>query len=167
MKLDIIIVNLAIVALVVVPYMLFIILGWGEARKFKNKFREETTRHLGKADEVHSWNRIMTGLDKNLQKLVLVQAIDQGFRVEVIDLKVMRSCEIKTEYSTGVIDRVPSTILKRIDLEFSNISGEKFYLNLFDQNTTYQQDFELRNANKLFASVNGCLSFRPVINSAA
>lgn len=167
MKLDIILVNLVVVAMVVVPYMLFIKMGWGEAQKLKNKFLQETANHLGKSVEINSWNQIMTGLDKPRQKLVLVQSLTEGYRVEIIDLKHMRSSEIKTEYETVVVNKVPTNILKRIDLEFTSISGEKNYLNLFDHNLTYRQDFELKHAEKLHFSISSCLNSRPLINSAA
>lgn len=167
MKLDIILVDLAVVALVVVPYVLFIVMGWGESRKLNKTFQLESSKYLGKTVEVNSWNQIMTGLDKTLQKLLLVQQIGKEFRVEVIDLRTVRACEVKTEHAPVVINKVASTILKRIDLEFTGWSGEKTYLNLFDHDSTYKQDYELKNAEKLSASVNGCLSHRPLITSAA
>lgn len=167
MKLDILLVDLVVVAMVVVPYLLFIIMGWGESRQLKKRFLQETAKHLGKTDVVNSWNEIMTGIDRNLQKLVLVQRVKEDFRVEVIDLKEVIACEIRPTYVNMVINKVPSTVLKRIDLNFSQFSGEKFDVNLFDHDTTYRQDFELKNAEKLNASVKSCLSIPTRINSAA
>lgn len=45
MKLDIIIVDLALVAAVFVPYLLFIWVGNREVKKLKNKFSEEAKKH--------------------------------------------------------------------------------------------------------------------------
>lgn len=167
MKLDIILVDLAIVALVVVPYVLFVVMSSSESKKLKKKFQEESSRHLGKIDELNSWNQIITGLDKSLRKLVLVQRIEDDFRIEVTDLKNVGTCELKTEYANVVINKVRCNILTRIDIEFTDISGVKFYLNLYDNNISHRQDFELKNAQKLLFSVKGCLSYQPPINSAA
>lgn len=168
MKLDIILVDLVVVAMVVVPYLLFIKLGWDETQKLKQKFLEEVKKAGLDPVEIDSWNQNMIGLDMTKQKLILVQRQKGDFRVDLMDLKRVRTCGIKIKNAEIVMHKKPETILQRIDLEFSVVDHEEaMLLNLFDHDTTYTQDYELKHAEKWHFLINKCLSFRPTIHTAA
>ena len=83
MKLDLFLVDFAVVALVLAPYVIFIMMSRSEIKKLKNKFLMEAGANLGKTYETIRWNQSIVGVDRSLQKLLLVQRLTEGFRVKV------------------------------------------------------------------------------------
>ncbi|GHA33229.1 hypothetical protein GCM10007103_13420 [Salinimicrobium marinum] len=168
MKIDIWIVDLAVIASVVIPYILLIIAGFNETKTRQKKFLQEAGKNQMVPSETDHWNLNTIGIDRNLQKLLFVQQSPKGDRIEYYDLKnIRKSTIVSTTKSIRINDKVEE-VLQRIDLEFEgSFSGEKQLLNLYDCDLTYSQDYELAHAQKWNEIINAALSYKPTMNSAA
>lgn len=167
MKLDILIVDAALIALVFLPYVLFIILGRREERKLKNKFLEEALKSQLKIEESDSWNKTIIGLDKEKCKILLVQKRKTGIAVELIDLKNVRASEILQEVQAVKIDTGNQNILQRIDLQLKLYNNSTQIINLFNCEDSYSQDYEVKHAEKWSSKISALIRLRPPIISAA
>ncbi|MHA6279491.1 hypothetical protein ACXYMT_04855 [Salinimicrobium sp. CAU 1759] len=167
MKLDIILVDLALVAAVFVPYVLFILLGKKEERKLKNRFLKETKNHTLTFSEEDKWNNNLVGLDKGKARILIVQTRRLGLAVEFIDLKEVRSCEIFKEVQTIKTEVRSEDILQKLGLQLKLNSGEVKFVELYNCEETYVQDYELKHAEKWNKTINELIAFRPTLNSAA
>ncbi len=167
MKLDILIVDAALIALVFLPYVLFILIGRREERKLKNKFLEEAFKSQLKIDESDSWNKTFIGLDKEKYKILLVQKRKTGIAVERIDLKNVKECEVLQEVQTVKIDTCNQNILQRIDLQLKLFNNSVQNINFYNCEESYSQEYELIHAEKWNDKINSLTHFSPTINSAA
>lgn len=167
MKLDILIVDFAIVAAVFVPYLLFIIIGRKETNKLKNKFQEEAKKNELKILEKDSWNNNIIGLDKEASKILLVQKRRDGWVTELINLREIQGSKILKEVLPVKIEKRTEEVLQRIDLELRLYNGLTRVVNLYNCEETYEQDYELKHSEKWNSLINSQLIFRPSVNSAA
>ncbi len=167
MKLDILIVDFAMLALVFVPYLIFILIGKREERNLKNTFLEEARKLRLRLDEKDKWNNNIIGLDKEKTTLLLVQKRRTGLLTEVIDLREVRACEVLQEVQTVRIEQRNEQILQKIDLQLKLYDGSFRIIKLYDCEETYTQDYELKHAEKWNNTINSFIAFRPTINSAA
>lgn len=167
MKLDILLVDLALIALVFIPYFAFIIISRRENKKLKEIFFEEAYKHQLQPEELDRWNNNLIGLDRSRSIILFVQKRKLGIFKEIIDLKEVSSCEILQEISTVKTGKRTENILQRINLQFSFRNNSFREVTLFNYNETYVQDFEMIHAEKWKTRINALLSFQPTINSAA
>lgn len=167
MKLDILIVDFAIIALVLVPYALFIFIGHREVRRIKNKFNEAALHHQLIIDEKDSWNSNIIGLDTKKCNLLLVQKKKTGVNIELVDLREVTNCEILREVHTIKTDKRTEDILQRIDLRLTCYNNSIRIVNLYNCEDTYAQEHELKHAEKWNDKINSLISYRPTVNSAA
>ena len=167
MKLDIILVDIALVAAVFVPYVLFILLGKKEERKLMNRFSEEAKKYDLTFSEKDSWNNNLVGLDIGNKRILLVQKRKTGLAVEFIDLKEVRTCEIYQEMQNIKTEQRSEDILEKLGLQLKLNSGEVKFIELYNCEETYVQDYELKHAEKWNKTINDLIAFRPTLNSAA
>lgn len=167
MKLDIIIVDLLVVALVLVPCAIFIWAGLKDAQGLKRKFLEEVKKYNLHPDQIGTWNLNMAGLDTVSRSFLLVQDYAGKFEISYINLQKVGKSSIVKSYKTIKIREEKEEVLQRIDLELLLHSGEIQLVNLYDSNKTYQQDYEVKNAENWNLLINSCLSSRPVLGAAA
>ncbi len=167
MKIDILIVDLALVAAVFVPYVLFIFIGRKEIFKLKNTFSQEAKKHQLRFDEKESWNNNIIGFDKEKAKILLVQKRIAGFISDLVDLKDVRCCEVLKEVQTVKIEQRTEEILQRLDLQLKLYNGAFRTINLYNCEETFVQDYEVKHAEKWRDIINSHIVFRPTINSAA
>lgn len=167
MKLDILIVDAVLIALVFLPYFLFILIGRREEKKLKNKFIEEALKcqlHIAESD---SWNKTVIGLDKEKLKILLVQKRKTEIAVELIDLKNVRNSEVVQELQTVKIDTSNQKILERIDLQLNLYNNSSQFINFYNCAESYSQENEVVHAEKWSSKINALTRFRPTLNSAA
>lgn len=167
MKLDILIVDLAMVAAVFLPYLLFIFIGRKEIRKLKSKFSEEAKKYQLRIEERKNWNNNIIGLDNEKSKILLVQKRRIGFASDLIDLKEVRSCALLKEVHTVKIEQRTEEILQRLDLQLKLFNGNFQTVNLYNCEESCTQDYELRNAERWINIINRHIVFRSRIGSAA
>jgi hypothetical protein len=161
-------VDLAVVASVVIPYLLLVITGFNENKTRRKKFLKGAGKNHMVPDETDHWNLNTIGIDRKLQKLLFLQRNSKGDRVEFFDLKnIRKSTLISTTKTIKINDKVEE-VLQQIHLELeSNFSSEKKLLNLYDCDLTYSQDYEMKHAQKWNEIINAVISYKPVLDSAA
>lgn len=167
MKLDILLVDFAMLALVFVPYFLFILIGRKEGSKLGKKFLEEAANHQLQIDEKESWNNNIIGLDKKSGRILFVQKRKTAIIAELINLREVRSCELMREVQTLRLEQKEQDILQKIDLHIRLRDGAHKNVNLYDCEETYIQDYELKNAEKWNSIIRSFISLRPTLTSAA
>lgn len=167
MKLDILVVDFALVAAVFLPYLLFILIGRKEENKLKNRFLEEAKKHQLRFEEKDAWNNNIMGLDKEKARILLVQKRRAGLFAEVIDLREVRSCELFTDVHILKIEQRTEEILLSLGLHLKMRNGTVQILNLYNCEETYAQDYELKHAEKWRDIINKSVAWRPTVHSAA
>ena len=167
MKLDILIVDLIVVAAVVVPYLLFILMGLREGTGLKNIFAEEAEKRGLLIEEQDQWNHNVIGLDRGRAKVLLLQKKDTGIVTELIDLKQVLACSIVEERIPMKINRRMEAVLQKVALQLQMNNGSFQLINLFDCEETYWQDHELKHAERWNRCINELLPHRRTVNSAA
>ncbi|MGI0105846.1 hypothetical protein [Salinimicrobium sp. WS361] len=167
MKLDIIIVDFALVAAIFVPYLLFILIGRKAVKKLKEKFSEVAKKHQLSFDEKTIWNNNIVGLDRKSAKILFVQKRKSGILAEIIDLREVTKSEVLKHVQTVKVDQRTEDILQKLELRLQLHNGCEQILGLYDCEESYAQDYELKNAEKWNAIINSVVVFRPTINSAA
>lgn len=167
MKLDILIVDFALVALVIAPYMIFIILGHREGIRLKKIFKEAAVNHRLSIDEKDSWNANIIGIDMSKNAILLVHKTKTDVRAELINLKEIKGCEILRDVQTLRINKRIEEILQRVDLKFTCYDNTIRVVNLYSSEETYGQEYELKHAEKWKDRINAVIKYQPPINSAA
>lgn len=167
MKLDILIVDVALVALIFLPYVLFILIGRREERKIKNRFLEEALKINLTIEEKDFWNTTVVGLDITRSKVLITQKRKTGIVVELIDLKEIRSCEVLQEVQTVKISGHSENVVQRIDLQLELFNNSTRIVNFYHCEETYSQEYEMKHAERWSNKINNLIRLRPTVNSAA
>ena len=168
MKIDILFVDMALLALVIVPYVIFIFVRSKTATKCRKEFNRIAAENSLIINEKESWNKNLIGLDRSKEKLLLVQYKSEEPVSELMDLKMLKSCTVLSDTENQVVNGKPEEILKRVSLQLCFLnSAEKKLLRLYDHDVDVNQDYELKRAQKWNALVNEVLKARPVIKRAA
>lgn len=167
MKLDILIVDFALVAAVFVPYFLFILIGRKENGELKLKLSELIKKHQLNLTQKDHWNNNIMGLDKEKAIIILVQKRRVGVVTEIIALNRIGACEIFQEVQEVIINRRKKPILQKIDLQLKMHDGSIQTISLYNCDETYLQDYELQHAERWNRTINELIVFRPTLNSVA
>lgn len=168
MKIDILIVDLVLLALVLLPYVIFTLYGTRSSAKFKKAFDQIASQNAMTKTEIESWNFNILGLDKDLKKLLLVRLRNGEIKSEILELKSLKSCSIITETQNRKLNGKSEEQLKRVSLEFtySNAKDNKI-LRLYDHELNIYQDYELKRAQQWHRRINDLIVSRPLIERAA
>lgn len=167
MKLDIIIVDFALVALVFLPYVLFILMGRREERKLKNRFFKEVLKSQLTIEEKDSWNHTIVALDRDKGKILFVQSRKTGFAVELINLRNIIGCEVLQGVYTVKVGKTAQHILQRIDLQLTLNDKSLRMVNFYNCDENYSQEYEMEHAERWSNQINEFIRFRPTVKSAA
>lgn len=167
MKLDILIVDIALLTLVFLPYFLLIFLNKVEEKSLKKRFLNKVSQYNLEIVECDTWNSNIIGLDKGKAKILFVQKIKTGFVTEFIDLKQVRTCCIIQDIQAVKINKHVSNILQKIDLQLVLHNGSIQTINLYNCEEAYSEDYEMKNAERWYRIINESLDHRPTVNSAA
>lgn len=167
MKIDIIFVHFAVVAAVAIPYILFILAAARPRKHLKLLFNKEAVALGLNFDQVDRWNSNFIGIDKTHQKVLFVQRIKEEVSVQLIDLKTLKKSILLHQTRTVKINKKNEEILQKVELELYMYNGDKKIISFFDSDLTYYQDYEMRNAEKWSKIIQGSISLRPLVHSAA
>lgn len=161
MKIDIIIVNVVLVAMVLVPFLIFILIGKQKKRELKRIFKREALKNNLKLSFEVYWNNNIFGLDKDQLKLLSVQERDDQFLIKITDLQRIKLSRVIPQYQNTEIKKNIGNVLLRVDLELTYLSGDFELFNLFHSDQNIYQDHELINAEKLNMLINGVIDLKP------
>lgn len=168
MKIDILIVDVALLALVLVPYLIFILVGSKTANKSRKRFKQIASENGLVLTEQESWNANLVGLDRIKEKFLFIQLKNGEPVSELVDLKMLKSCSVISETEKQKINGKMDEILKRVSLEFVFLNAtEKKLLDLYDHEINIYQDYELKRAQKWSSLINELLKTRQAMRRAA
>lgn len=160
--------NLAVISLVFVPYFFILYMGHREDRKLLLLFRKEAKRNGLNIILKDRWNLNVIGIDQKQQKILFVQRRDEGYYIKVINLCSIKNCELFHDSKYFKINGGKELILQKIDLVLQPFnSDEKLVISLYDSDRTFEQDYELKHAEKWQRIINNNLSINPITRKAA
>lgn len=167
MKFDILLINLVLVAIVLLPFILFLLFGRSEKARLEKLFSQEALKHQLKIIEKDSWNNNMIGQDLDKATILFMQLGKNCVFTEIIDLKQVRSCEVLQETRAVVNHQRPENVLQRIDLKLNLYNNTSRHIALYNSDDNYNQEYELKHAEKWSRLINSYKASHPVTSSAA
>jgi hypothetical protein len=146
MNLTLIIVCVILIGSVFVPYYFFILAGKSETNTIKSKFKASIEKNNLKVSQSETWANNYIAIDTDQKKLFFLKIHETESKEQLIDMNKIKETKIviikksiKTKY--GLRD-----VLDKLDLEIFLINGERIFLNFYDSNQIYTEDFELKRA---------------------
>lgn len=167
MKLDILLVEVLLVAMVTLPYMTFAFLAFRAQKRLKSKFREELNKNNLVADYKGRWNKNMIAVDSEHSALLLVQQNAAQFEVVLIQLNKVIKVSTRITHKRVKVRGRHEEQLERVDLDFQLSTGDLQSVNLFDSNRSYQEDCEVKNAEDWCLLINKHIRSKPLLGAAA
>lgn len=168
MNLDLILVSAIMVVLIFLPFVLLPLLRNGDKQKITKKFREEEKKLNLNIQLKENWSQNFIGMDLTEKKLLFVQKSEENFIVEVIDLKLIKSCSPLIEELEVQKDGKSQSLLRRVSLDFSfKNSVLKKSITLFDYDLHFSQDLEVKHAMKWADLINQQLTIPSVLKRTA
>ncbi len=168
MKIDFIILSSILVIICFLPFILFPLIANKEDNCIKNRFKEEA-RKLGLNISYElQWNTNRAGIDILKRQFLFVQKPDMDFEIRQVDLNKVGDIKILTQTLKVKQQGKLVEILSRIELEFYTDNYlAPIAVTVFDHDLNYNQDFEIRNTQKLVAELQKYLSVQPVLKRTA
>lgn len=167
MKTELIIISVAMVLLVFLPFYLLPILQLRGNKKSSQLFKKEVAKYKLNLDIKESWNLNTIGIDSAAQKLLVFQAQEE-VKMHYYDLKEVKHSELMVFTIPVVKNGKAENVLQRIDIEFTFYTkNEKEVLSLYDYDLNTYQDFEVKNAEKLHKNIQQLILSHPVIKRTA
>lgn len=167
MNIELIIISVLLVSLVFLPFILIPLVQNRGSKNLKNKFRDEALRLGLNTDLKENWNCNFIGIDSAQKKLLFVQKIDEAYISEFVDLSnVSQSRVVVTEIHKRS-GKKEETELQRVDLEFTFYGQEKKLVNLYDSDTNFTQDLEVKHAEKWNGHISSFINSRPLLKKTA
>jgi hypothetical protein len=148
MDLTFIIVCVILVGSVFVPYYFFILAGKRETNTIKAKCKAAIAKHNLNVSQSETWANNHIAIDTDQKKLFFLKMHETETIEQLVDLNKIKETKIvvikksiKTKF--GIHD-----ILDKLDLEIFLINGDRLFLNFYDSNQIYTEDFEHKRAEK-------------------
>ena len=150
------------------PFILFPILSSKEEKNLRKKFKEEALRLVLNISYQLNWNTNIAGIDILKREFLFVQKPDMDFVIQHVDLNKVSQIKLVSHNAESRLKEKLIQTLSRVDLEFSenNTSGS-VTINLFDSDSNYTQDLEIKNAEKLVTELQKYLNAQPVLKRTA
>jgi hypothetical protein len=168
MKIDFIIISGILVIMTFLPFILFPILSSKEEKNLRKKFKEEALRLVLNISFQFNWNTNIAGIDILKREFLFVQKPDLDFVIQHVDLNKVSQIKLVSHNTEFRLQDKLIQTLSRVDLEFSkNNTSESVTINLFDSDSNYTQDLEIKNAEKLVAELQKYLNAQPVLKRTA
>lgn len=168
MKIDFIIISGFLVIITFLPYILFPLLRSKEEKNLRRKFKEEALRLVLNISYELIWNTNIAGVDIFKRQFLLVQKPDSDFITQYVNLNKVSQIKLVSHNAEFSLEGKRIQTLSRVDLEFSeNNIVESVTVNLFDSESNYTQDFEIKNAEKLVSELQKYLKAQPVLKRTA
>lgn len=158
MDIESLIVNIAVVSIILVPYFVFIFTGHSQFNKVEKRFQQEVKKLGLHIDEYERWNMNVMGMDFNQKKILLVVRQNEQLLAEVISLQKIKESRVITYTHQVKRGNKVTPELDKIFLELTPFEGtDKILVSLFDSGYTFDQDFEMKHAEKWNTLVNSTL----------
>jgi len=153
MDLTLIIVCLVLVGSVFVPYYFFILAGKSETNSIKAKYKAAIAKHNLNVSQFETWANNYIAIDTDQKKLFFLKINETENIEQLVDLNKIKETKIIEIKKSVKTNNGVHIVLEKLDLELFLINGERIFLNFYDSNQIYAQDFELKRAEKWKAIV--------------
>ncbi|TVZ59897.1 hypothetical protein NA63_2439 [Flavobacteriaceae bacterium MAR_2010_105] len=149
MKIPMIVMIIIITLLCVLPYLWFIQIGKNNTKKKQKLFTDATKAENVSVNTKEQWNNNFIGIDTSKNILVFIKIVDQETIFYKIDIRQIKSCEINIKTRDYKTEKKVETKLQSLSLELAIASQiEPVILNFYDINEEFQEDFEMKRAEK-------------------
>lgn len=168
MNIEMLAVHIAVISLIFVPCLILVYCGRVEYRKINDLFKKEARKNGLSIDVKDRWNLNAIGIDHRKQKLLFIQRRNDELFVELISLCSIKQSQIRHHSLNTKINGVEEILLQKIELELIPLDGTDVILvSLFDSDLTFDQDYEMKHAEKWNRIINSNLSLNPITQKVA
>ena len=143
-----IIVSLILVGSVFVPYYFFILAGKSVTNTIKAKYKAAIAKNNLKVNQSETWANNYIAIDSDQKKLFFLKFNETETLEQLVDLNKIKETKIVVNKKSIKTKNGKEDVLEKLDLEILLINGERIFLNFYDSNQIYSQDFELKRAEK-------------------
>jgi len=148
-----VIVCLTLVALVFIPYFLFIAAGKSESKKMKAKINHVIVSNNLNISTSETWGHRYLGIDTVQRKLVFLKSIDIEDQpsedlVQLLDLDTIKSCHIAELRKPIKIGERKEVVLEKLELEILLKNGTNLILPFYHMDDEQMEDWELQRIEK-------------------
>jgi hypothetical protein len=153
-----VIVCLILVALVFIPYLLFIASGKRENKKMKAKIKHVIANNNLNISTSENWGLRYLGIDTVQRKLVFLKSVvledmPSEDLVQLLDLDAIKSCNIVELRKPIKIGDRKEVILEKLDLEILLKNGAHLILSFYHIDDEQMEDWELQRIEKWKATL--------------
>lgn len=172
MDFSIILVCVMLLALVFIPYCLFIAVGQSEKNKMKNKIKNIITQNNLNISSSENWGNRYLGIDTTQRKLmffksaILVEPLSED-EVQVIEMDSIKVCNINELRKPIKIGDRKEQILEKLELEILLKNGGEIILSFYHMDDDQIEDWEVRRIEKCKLAIVELTSITAVLNKAA
>lgn len=167
MKIDFIVTSLILVMLVFLPFILLPLIQNSDRKKLQKKSEEESSKHGLNLDQKESWSMNFIGIDSAQKRMLWIQKLENELITDLVDLSEVRSTKLNITETEKKKDGKIEKILERIDLEFLLLNDEKKIISFFDNDLIFNQDLEVKHAEKWNGLIQKCLIQQKVLKKSA
>jgi len=153
MDITLIIVSLILVGSVFVPYYFFILAGKSKTNSIKTIYKAAIAKHNLNVSQFETWANNYIAIDTDQKKLFFLKINETENIEQLVDLNKIKETKIIEIKKSVKTNNGVHIVLEKLDLELFLINGERIFLNFYDSNQIYAQDFELKRAEKWKAIV--------------
>lgn len=141
-------VAITLVAIIIVPLFLLNGAGTKDKRNRKKMTKASLDKHQLNIGVHEFWGNSYIGIDADNKKLIFLKFEKEHNVEEVIDLTTVKTCKAETvNRQSGSKTEYMSNLLK-VNLVFSFAVKEAINLNLYNYESIYNEDFELKRAER-------------------
>ncbi len=152
------IVNIAVLSLVIVPCYIIVYIGHKQYNKIGKRFQEEVKIHSLQIDEYERWNRNALGIDFKQQKLLFVTIQNEALTVKMYPLENIKESKIIPYFHTVKTGGKVSQKMDKLFLELTPYDEiDKVLISLYDSNHTYEEEYEMKHAEKWNKLINNAV----------
>lgn len=153
MDITLIIVCLVLVGSVFVPYYFFILAGKSKTNSIKAIYKAAIAKHNLNVSQFETWANNYIAIDTDHKKLFFLKINETENIEQLVDLNKIKETKIIEIKKSVKTNNGVHIVLEKLDLELFLINGERIFLNFYDSNQIYTQDFEHKRAEKWKAIV--------------
>lgn len=153
-----IIVGLIIVAMVLIPYYLFIKAGKSESKIMEAKIKQVIATYNLNISLYEEWGIRYLGIDTLQRKLVFVKSmvlevVPSEETIQILDIDSIQSCRIVELRKPIKIGDRKEVVLEKLDLEVTLKNGDHLLISFYHMDEDRMEDWELRRIEKWKATL--------------
>lgn len=133
----------------ILPYLWFIFLGKTNTKKTAKLFKDAIKKENLSFSVKEQWHSNLIGIDKSGSFLLFLKLNSPAEDFLKIDLSEVQSCQINVKSREFIKEKKRETVLQSLDLELTFLTErDPILLNFYDNNIDFQENFELKRAEK-------------------